>query len=386
MTKRILFITGTRADFSKLKALIDLIENSEFFECYIFATGMHLNKIFGYTIDEIYKSNYRKIYKYVNFSENANREIVLSNTIIGLSKYTEKINPDMIIVHGDRIEALAGAIVGALRGIRVAHIEGGEISGTIDEIVRHAITKISHVHFVSNESSKERLIQMGETIDSIYITGSPEIDYMKYKNLPSVNQSKKKYNIPFEKYSILLYHPDTTEQSIIENSIKNIVLSILKTDINYIIIYPNNDPGSQVIIDEYENLIGIDCIRIFPNIIFEHFLTLLKNADFIIGNSSVGVRVAGIYGIPSINIGERQKNRSQNKNIINTDCTSDGILKSVIIASNVNIGKSNDFGEGRCSEKIYEILNRAQLWESSLQKQFVTYSLFTHESKQSETR
>ncbi|MDD1422367.1 UDP-N-acetylglucosamine 2-epimerase, partial [Dolichospermum sp. ST_sed1] len=154
LKKKIIFLSGTRADFGKLKSLIKIAESNDAFEVYIFATGMHMSAKYGSTVDEIYKAGFKNIFAYINSDNQMDR--ILARTIDGLSRYVGEINPDMIVVHGDRVEALAGAIVGSLNNILVAHIEGGEVSGTIDELLRHSITKLSHIHFVSNEEAKKR--------------------------------------------------------------------------------------------------------------------------------------------------------------------------------------------------------------------------------------
>ena len=142
--KRLIFITGTRADYGKIKSLIKMLEDDSNFEVFIFATGMHMLSDYGFTYKEIEKDGFTYIYPFINQSYDTSMDIALSNTITGLSFYIEQTEPDAIIVHGDRLEALAGAIVGAFNNIRVLHIEGGEVSGTIDESIRHAITKFSH--------------------------------------------------------------------------------------------------------------------------------------------------------------------------------------------------------------------------------------------------
>jgi UDP-N-acetylglucosamine 2-epimerase (hydrolysing) len=155
----------------------------------------------------------------------------------------------MIIVHGDRVEALAGAIIGSFNNTLVTHIEGGEISGTIDELIRHAITKLSHIHFVSNKEAEKRLIQMGELKNSIFVIGSPDVDIMYSDNLPSIEETTEHYEIPFDDYSILIYHPVTTELETLGNDINEVVSATIESDRNYIVIYPNNDAGSDIIID-----------------------------------------------------------------------------------------------------------------------------------------
>ena len=183
--RKIIFLTGTRADFGKLKPLMDKIENSDIFDCHIFVTGMHTLKKYGSTSQEVVKCKYKNIKIFDNQQNSTKQDIILSNTISGFSDYVDSLNPDMIIVHGDRVEALGGAIVGSLNNILVSHIEGGEISGTVDELIRHAVSKLSHIHFVANLDAKERLLQMGEKNETLFIIGSPEIDVMRNSNLPS---------------------------------------------------------------------------------------------------------------------------------------------------------------------------------------------------------
>ena len=158
----------------------------------------------------------------------------------------------MIIVHGDRVEALAAAIVGALNNVKVAHIEGGEVSGSVDELMRHAITKMANIHFVSNKQAYKRLVQLGEHKNKIYDIGSPDIDIMRSKILPKFNIMSKRYKIPFQDYGILLFHPVTSEINDLKKQSKILVDAILKSNRNLIIIYPNNDHGSDQILNEYE--------------------------------------------------------------------------------------------------------------------------------------
>jgi len=169
--KRIVFLTGTRADFGKLKSLIAITQNSQRYDVHIFVTGMHMHSLYGATVDEIKKSGFKNIYQYINHDVMHTMDKTLAKTVDGFSHYIAEINPDLIVVHGDRVEALAGAIVGSLNNILVAHIEGGEISGTVDEVIRHAVSKMSHVHLVAHKEAKKRLIQLGELESSIYILG-----------------------------------------------------------------------------------------------------------------------------------------------------------------------------------------------------------------------
>ena len=270
------------------------------------------------------------------------------------------------------MEALSGAIVGAFNNIFVVHIEGGEVSGTIDESIRHAISKLSHFHFVTNEKAKQRLIQMGENNNNIYVVGSPDIDIMLSENLPTLSQVKKYYNIKFNEYSILAYHPVTTELKSIKQNTKILVRALEKSNDNVIVIYPNNDPGNEIIMQEYNNLKDNLHFKLFPSLEFESFLTLLKNAKYIIGNSSAGIMESGVYGIPAINIGNRQKGRydvSKISNIQSIDYFENEILDAINNIQKYKI-KNSPFGKGNSSEIIAKILLDNEIFKSNIQKAF----------------
>ena len=370
--KKILFITGTRADYGKIKSLIKVVENHKDFEAYIYVSGMHLIEKFGDTYREVLKDHYKNVY--VDFAQvNCGAmSYDFGNVVCNLTGYVSHIRPDLIVVHGDRIDALAGAIVGALNNIKVAHIEGGEISGTIDESIRHAITKFAHIHMVCNESARQRLIQLGETSKNIYIIGSPDIDVMLSDKLPSLPEAKDRYDIPFDTFALFMYHPVTTEFDSLPEKIAEVVTALIDSGRDYIVVYPNNDKGSEIILGEYNRLKGNLHFKIFPSLRFEYFLSFLKNAEFIIGNSSAGIRESGVYGIPAIDIGSRQtgRYRLEDTNIQHTDEEGAGILKAI-----GNIGryrrKTMDYGQGDSTRRFFEILDISNLWELEIQKKFV---------------
>jgi UDP-N-acetylglucosamine 2-epimerase (hydrolysing) len=369
--KKILFLTGTRADFGKIKSLISILDNHKDFEVFVFVTGMHLQKEYGYTLIEIERCNFKSVYTFENHTHETTMDLTLAKTIEGLSSYSKQVNPDLIILHGDRVETLAGAIVGSLNNILVAHIEGGELSGTVDELIRHSVSKLSHIHFVSNDDAAKRLKQMGEIGSSIFTIGSPDIDIMFSDNLPNLSTVKKYYNINFEKYAIVMFHPVTTEVNQMQSYSENFVKSLLYESHNYVVIYPNNDLGSQFIINEYQKLKDNPRFRIFPSLRFEYFLTLLKNSQFIIGNSSAGIREAPYYGIPIINIGTRQQNRVVQADIINVDYRFEAIQEALSVIDTHKIQMSDvDFGKGNSTELFLECLQKPAVWELNHQKQF----------------
>lgn len=369
--KKILFLTGTRADFGKIKSLIQVCSDDPKFEVFLFVTGMHLHKKYGETVIEIEKCGFKNIFKFINHTSETTMDLTLAKTIDGLSTYINENRPDFIIVHGDRGEALAGAIVGAFNNILVGHIEGGEVSGTIDELIRHSVSKLSHFHFVSNHLAKKRLIQMGELESRIFEIGSPDIDIMFSESLPQLEEALRHYEIPFQDFAVFLFHPVTTEVDRIEAYSEVLVDCILEDDTNYIVIYPNNDMGSSLIMKSFKRLEGNARIKIFPSLRFEYFLRILKNSKFIIGNSSAGIREAPYYGIPSINLGSRQQNRSMDTSVIHSDFSKETIKSALHQAKNATIHKSSlHFGSGNSFKLFHEIISNDEFWQSSHQKLF----------------
>ena len=371
MSKKILFLTGTRADFGKIKSLIQSLEQHSNFDVFVFVTGMHLQWEYGYTLLEIERCNFSNVHTFGNHTHETTMDLTLAKTIEGLSEYIKKVNPDLIVVHGDRVETLAGAIVGSLNNILVAHIEGGEISGTVDELIRHSVSKLSHIHFVSNIEAARRLEQMGEIDKSIFVIGSPDIDLMFSKDLPTLSEVKEYYEIPFEDYGVAMFHPVTTEAEDMKEYAQNFVQALLKDDHNYVVIYPNNDLGSSYILKEYMKLKGNERFRVIPSLRFEYFLSLLKEAQFIIGNSSAGIREAPYYNKAIINIGTRQQNRSRQSHIVNVGYDENSILESLRnIQKNRTKAESSKFGEGNSTELFLSCLEKPDIWNLNQQKQF----------------
>lgn len=372
--KKLLFLTSTRADFSKLKSLILTFQKNKNFEVNIFVTGMHLLRRYGYTVNELLRANIKNIYKFQNQKEN-NYSMTksLSLTVNGLSKYLKKNKTDLLIIHGDRMEALAGAIAGTFNNIYVGHIEGGELSGTIDESIRHAVSKLSHFHFVSNDESKKRLIQMGENKNTIFSIGSPDLDIMKKKNLPKIVDAKKFYDVSFDDFAILIFHPVTTDknENINNLDIINKLVSKLSNE-NFICVHPNNDPGSLDFLNLYKKLNKKKNFLSFPSMRFEYFLTFLKNSNYIIGNSSAGIREAPFYGINCINVGTRQNNRTKKSKLIYNSNNYKSILKNIESIKKIKrlIYKERFFGSGDSDKRMQKILLEKKFWEINIQKTF----------------
>jgi len=364
----IVFLTGTRADYGKLKPLIK--ETQKSFNTHIFVCGMHLLPQYGSTYKDILNDGYKNTYCATDIKFLGKMDIDFANTIISLNSFMNIVKPDLIVVHGDRTDALAGAISGMLNNILIAHIEGGEVTGTVDEAIRHSISKMAQFHFVANYESKLRILQLGEREENIYVIGSPDIDIM-LSELPKIDDVKNRYHINFNEYAILIYHPVTTEISLIEGNICELLRAIDESKKNYIIIYPNNDSGSDIIIHNIEKLESDKKYRVFKSLPCEDFLSLLKNALFIIGNSSAGVREACVYGLPAIDIGTRQSGRYQKGYLKNIQHATENAQEILYCINHTIYHKfaSNYFGDGKSSIRFVDIIKSGKL--APIQKKFI---------------
>jgi UDP-N-acetylglucosamine 2-epimerase (hydrolysing) len=375
--KKILFVTGTRADFGKLKALIVAAEAHPDFEATVFVTGMHTLSLYGFTQDEVFKLglHHERVHVFMNQNPLEPMDLVLSNTINGLSRYVREFQPDMILVHGDRVEALAGAIVGGLNNVLVAHVEGGELSGTVDDHIRHSVTKLSHLHFVANDEAAARLRQLGEDAASIFVIGSPDMDLMLKtdgRELPAV---KAYYEIAFDEYALAVFHPVTTECDTIAAQAETFFGTLAGLPDHYVAVYPNNDLGGEDVLRVLQGYASHPRFRIFPSIRFEWFLTLLWGASYIVGNSSAGIREAPFFGVPVVNVGTRQHRRSKHKGIINVPVERGAIVQAIAKAkAGGRYERALGFGDGSSTERFVAVLERPSTWSTPRQKVFVDFA------------
>lgn len=380
MTRKVLFITGTRADFGKLKPLIQGVDATANFDTAVFITGMHTLSRYGYTLDEVYRvlpehrlrDGTRSVYVYHNQVVGEPMERVLASTIEGLSRYLTEFRPDLIVVHGDRVEALAGAIVGALRNILVAHVEGGEVSGTVDELIRHAVTKMSHIHFVANDEASRRLLQLGERPETVHVIGSPDIDLMVSPSLPDLAEVKRYYDIPDEAYGVVLFHPVTTDLEDTSRSAHAIADAVLESGRKHVVIFPNNDEGCELIFEAWKRLENAPGIKMLPSMRVEYFLVLLRNARYMLGNSSAGIRECPVFGVPAINVSTRQTGRSNAECIINVPGEAAALKEAMNAAWNNLARHAPDlsFGTGNSATLFLDALRTDSFWNVSTQKLF----------------
>ena len=379
MKRKVFIVSERRADFSRFKPILKLIKIEKELDYTLVVTGNHILKEFGNTIQEIKEEKF-KIFKtfkmFLKNKDNDGSEMVhgLGVAIQELSKILKKNRPDIILSGFDIAANLAVTIVGAHMNIPVAHIQGGEVSGTIDESIRHAMSKFSHYHFVSNVDAKKRLIKMGEKKSNIFSVGCPSIDALiQEKNLPEA-YIKKKFNINLKKkYLILIQHPVTTEENS-DTQILKTLKAIKNVKIQKLIVYPNNDAGSKKIINVLKN----SNYKIVKTLNIREYKTLLSNASVLVGNSSSGIHEAATFKIPVVNIGSRQNGRLKPKNVVNTDYNTKQIQKKINYVLNNKVFQislkslKNPYGQGNSSKKINKLLTKIKLDNKIIQKQ-ITY-------------
>tara|TARA_B100002052_G_scaffold298931_1_gene334274 strand:- start:1027 stop:2178 length:1152 start_codon:yes stop_codon:yes gene_type:complete len=368
---KVIAFTGTRADYPRVKKVLEKIKTNRNFELKIIVSGTHLLKEFGNTVNEI-KSDGFKIFKKFNIYDADHDTLygaskAISNCTKKFSKILNQYNPDLVLITVDRIETLGAAIPASVMNFPIAHIQGGEVTGTIDENIRHAVTKLSHIHLVANEDAKKRIIKLGENKKYVFNVGCPYIDLIKSTKIISKFRLFKKLKLNINKKTIIfIQHAVTTEYGQSKNQILKTIKALNQLDkekFQILAIYSNADPGSKEIIKQIKKA----RFKFLKNIISDEFISLMTYSDLIIGNSSCGIREAPSFKLPAINIGSRQNKRLRAKNVIDVEHNKNQILKAINFAlNNKNFKKKlksikNPYGDGKASNKVVSIIKNLNL-------------------------
>ena len=368
MTKSILFVTGTRADFGKLEPLA-IAARDRGHDVGFWVTGMHMLDRYGLTKHEVARVEGVQVHEYLNQRPGDPQDHVLAKTVTGFSDFIAETRPDLVVIHGDRIEALACALVAAINYIRSAHIEGGEVSGTIDEIFRHCNSKLASHHFVSSDAAKKRVMAMGEPADEIYVIGSPELDFHSNASGVTIQDVRARYEVPNGAFGIVVFHPVTSEADTMGQQAQDLFTALEASGKPFVVIAPNNDPGSDDIFAVLNDL--PDRFRILPSMRFAHFSELMKNAACMVGNSSTGVREAPFLGTPSLDVGTRQTNRAEAPSLRAVQA-SDGAAIAAFLADEwgKRYARHDAFGTGDAAQRFADIVSDDAFWQGGLQKRF----------------
>lgn len=380
--KSICVITATRAEYGLLKPLMDLVNQSKSFHLQVLVTGAHLSPEFGLTYKTIEKDGFRIDAKVeMLLSSDTPSGIVKSMGVgmIGFADAFQKLRPDALVILGDRYEILSAASAASVFKIPIIHLHGGEITeGAYDDAFRHAITKLSHIHFTSTDTHRERVIQLGEDPQYVHNVGAIGLDNIKNLQFKTQDELENELGFKFDKFNYLVtYHPETLSGTSSEDEFKILLEAIEKEeDSLFIFTKANADTDGRVIntmIDEFV-LNNPKSVKAFTSLGNLRFLSLLRLCDAIVGNSSSGIIEAPSLKIATINIGHRQKGRTQASSVVN--CKLDyAEIKNAFLKvkdkafSNLVKQTKNPYGDGNTAERIINILERVN-WNNITTKRF----------------
>jgi UDP-hydrolysing UDP-N-acetyl-D-glucosamine 2-epimerase len=378
MRRKICVVTGTRAEYGLFFPIMKKIQASDYLELQIVATTMHFSEEFGNTYKQIEEDGFLINEKIENLLSSDTKSSVAKSTglaTILLSDAFSRIEPDVVLLLGDRFETHAAATTAMLMNIPIAHIHGGEITeGAVDEKIRHSITKMSNLHFTSTEEYRDRVIQMGEQPESVFSVGAPGLDNIANMEFLSRYELENSLNWKIDKPTALFtYHPETLSTNDVKKEIRKILSAIKNSAINVLFTYANSDDGGRTINNEIEKFALRDKAKylVVKNLGQLKYLSAMKHLDVVIGNTSSGIIEAASFFKPVVNIGNRQLGRLQSKNIIN--CAIESIEQSI----NKSITKNflsichnvvNIYGDGASAEKIVKVLAKKSL---TITKKFI---------------
>lgn len=377
--RRILLVTDTRAEYGILKNTLKKIEESDKLELYIVVTGAHLLKEYGYTIREIEEDGFRiaaKIMTPAEPNENIRIPMEMGNLMMKLSSVMDEIKPDILLVFGDRYEMLAATATAVGMHIPIAHISGGEVTqGAMDEQIRHAITKMAHIHFPGALVYAENIKKMGEEAWRIFDVGDPGIENIKNIDLWDKDRLEKDLGIEItDKTLLVTYHPVTLERDRLEWQVDNLLAALQKHNGTKIITYPNSDDGSELIISKLKDYANKDSsVCLVQSLGIVRYISVMHYCGAVVGNSSSAIVEAPFLKVPAVNIGNRQEGRLMAESIICCNNTQKSIEKAIEQALSTEfkgvVSRSQSlYGEGETSSEIVKVLETINLGEELLKK------------------
>lgn len=367
-----------RADYSRIRPILRALYDDPFFEVYLVVTGVCLLELHGSDINFIREDGFtidQVVPMFEPNTKNTNKSMVkaLSTVLAGITDEIEKFSPDLVLTGFDIGANLATTIAAAHMNIPVAHIQGGELSGSIDESIRHAMSKFAHIHFPATELSRQRLIRMGENPDYVFNVGCPSIDTIVQTPQLDKKELEDKFNIDLSKPTILvIQHPVTTESYDSQSQIESTLNAIKELGIQAVIALPNNDAGSSDIIAAIKN----SGFPWYPSLSTVEFVNLYRNISAIVGNSSSGIHESSTFGIPAVNIGTRQQSRERATNVIDVGYDKASIraaIEKAVFDPDTRKQASeakNPYGDGTSALKLVSTLKNIRLDEISVQKVF----------------
>jgi len=382
MKRKICVIASSRATYGYKRRVIRLIHESEDLDLQLVVTGSHLLPEYGNTINDIIQDGVpvtARVEMFLAGDTVSSYAKSLGTEILNLAQVFSMIQPDIVLVTGDRGEMFAACITASYMNLPVAHIQSGDVSGHIDGSARHAITKLSHIHFPSCKDSADRVERLGEEVWRIHNVGAPQLDDIVQEKRHSKSFLEKMLEINLDRqYLVLVQHPVLAENQDAEVQMRETFEAIKQASIQTIFIYPNVDTGNKKMISLVDQYRDLPYVYTIPSIERKYFLSLLGFASAIVGNSSCGILEAPSFKLPAVNIGNRQRGRMQAINVINTDYNREEIANAIVEGLECREFRDrlkdciNPYGDGYSSERIVSILKDVRL-NSSLLEKVITY-------------
>lgn len=377
--KKLCIVTGTRAEYGLLYPLLNEIKREKDFRLQLVATGMHLSPDFGLTYREIEKDGFRIDGK-VEMLLSSDSPVGIAKSIgLGISGFAdvfERLGPDILVLLGDRFEIFAAATVAMTAGIPIAHIHGGELTeGLIDEPIRHSITKMAHLHFTSTAAYRQRVIQLGEDPGNVFAVGALGIDNIKSMRLLPRKKLEGRLGFNLKRKNILVtFHPVTLEKNTSGSQFAELLAAIDDLeDMGIIFTKPNADMYGRAIIEKMDSYVEARPGKAvsFMSMGQLLYLSTMRHVDAIVGNSSSGIIEAPSFGIPTVNIGDRQRGRIKAESVIDCKPNKKAISRALRRAFSEDFKKiRNPYGEGNAAKKIVRVLKRRQFSQSLIMKRF----------------
>lgn len=372
--RRVALVSERRADYSRFKPVLLEIQKDPELDYVLFVTGSHLLRKYGHTVDKIRADGFRieaELPMYEEKYEDTGAEMArgLGRVLMRISEELETTRPDIVLAGFDLGSNLAIAMAGAHMNIPVAHIQGGEVTGSIDECLRHATTRFAHVHLPSSDDAVERLIKMGENPEHVFKVGDPSLDLLL--NAPAMprEQVVREFDLdPSRPYAIAIQHPVTTEVEDSGSQIRNTINALGQTNLQALFIFPNTDAGNKRIIEEIQSRGGTWTTGLEPEV----YANVLRHAAVLIGNSSSGIHEAASFRVPVVNIGTRQEGRLRPENVIDVGYSERDILegtrKAISGSFREKLTGNNPYGDGKAAPRIVGVLKTLKITRELLQK------------------
>ncbi len=359
MTRRICYLTGTRADFGLMSSTLHTIGQDPRLDLKLLVTGMHLSRRYGHTVDEIEAEGFviaARLPVELDDVSAAGMAVNLGRMLQGFVPALQAIEPDILLLLGDRGEMLAGAIAAIHLGIPVAHLHGGERSGTVDEPVRHAISKLSHLHFVATLEARDRLVRMGEQSMNVHVVGAPGVDGLVETKRPDRSELCLTAGFdPAKPIALMVYHPVLQEAMDANRQVGEIITAA--EGIQVLALMPNSDAGSEAVRRHLTEAAAAGRVKLRTHLHREEYIGWLSCCDVLLGNSSSGIIEAASFGTPVVNIGTRQNLRERNANVMDVPAKLSDVRTALVGAlAHGRYPPFNVYGDGHAGQRIVELL------------------------------